>query len=186
MLSQAIAAMRRIAKVGKMPFIDLQWALSAINEKTLEQAGIIANFFAGIILAIEYFVVKDRIDKLNDLLEVFISKAYSRSLKRVKVCAKYNRLIFITIIAVVVLLALYKIIFDHNAVFRDDITNYVSLVEPILTPLRKILVVSLGMAAIMFVILFIARSAPKRTLGALGILLYIIGNLLLFLHTIYI
>ena len=39
-----------------MPLIDLQWALSVINEKTLEQAGIIANFFAGILLAIEYLI----------------------------------------------------------------------------------------------------------------------------------
>ncbi|RQW79002.1 MAG: hypothetical protein EHM14_10235 [Methanothrix sp.] len=168
-----------------MPLFDLQWALSAINEKTLEQAGITANFFAGILLAIEYFVVKDRIDQLNDLLEVFISKAYSRSLRRVKLCAKCNRLIFITIIAVVVLMALYKIILDHDAILRDDIANYVNLVEPILIPLRRVLLVSLAMVSIMFVILFIAHSAPKRTLGALGILLYITGNILLFLHTIY-
>jgi hypothetical protein len=169
-----------------MPLIDLQWALSAVNEKTLEQAGITANFFAGIILAIEYFVVKDRIDQLNDLLEVCISKAYSRSLRRVKLCAKYNRLIFFSIIAVIILMAFYKIIFDHNAILRDDIVNYVNLVEPIITPLRKVLLVSLAMVSIMFVILYIAHSAPKRTLGALGILLYIIGNILLFLHTMYI
>jgi hypothetical protein len=168
-----------------MPLFDLQWALSAINEKTLEQAGITANFFAGIILAIEYFVVKDRIDQLNDLLEVCISNAYSRSLRRVKTCAKYNRLIFYTIIAVIILMALYKIIFDHDAIVRADVTNYINFVEPILMPLRRVLLVSLAMVSIMFVILFIAHSAPKRTLGALGILLYIIGNILLFLHTLY-
>jgi hypothetical protein len=36
----------------------------------------------------------------------------------------------------------------------------------------------------MFVILFITHSTPKKTLGALGILLFIAGNILLFLHTL--
>jgi hypothetical protein len=168
-----------------MPLFDFQWALSAIDEKTLEQGGIAANFFAGILLAVEYFVVKDRIDQINDRLEVFIAKAYNRSLRRVKICAKYNRYVFFTIILVIILMALYKIIFDHDVMAKDYITNYVSLIEPMLMPVRKILLISAAMVAIMFVILFIARSAPKRTIGALGILLYILGNVLLFLHTLF-
>ncbi len=169
-----------------MPLFDLQWALSAINEKTLEQAGIVANFFAGILLAIEYFVLKDRIDQINDLLELHISKAYSNSLKIVKAYAKWNRWIIITIITVIVFIAIYQTIFYHSASVKDYIIYYYSLVKPILIPLRRILLVSLGVISIMFVILFITHSTPKKTLGALGILLFIVGNILLFLHTLFI
>jgi hypothetical protein len=169
-----------------MPLFDLQWALSAINEKTLEQAGIIANFFAGILLAIEYFVLKDRIDQINDLLEQHISKAYSKSLKIVKAYAKWNRWIIITIITVIVFIAIYQTIFYHSASVKDYIIYYYSLVKPILIPLRRILLASLGLISIMFVILFITHSTPKKTLGALGILLFIVGNILLFLHTLFI
>ena len=158
--------------------------LSVINEKTLEQAGIVANFFAGILLAIEYFVLKDRIDQINDFLELHLSKAYSKSLKLVKVYAKWNRLIIITIITVIVIIAIYQAISYHNALVKDYFIYYYSLVKPILIPLRRILLASLGVIAIMFVILFITHSTPKKTLGALGILLYIIGNILLFLHTL--
>lgn len=41
-----------------MPLFDLQWALSLINERTLEQAGIVANFFAGILLAIDHCAIR--------------------------------------------------------------------------------------------------------------------------------
>ena len=169
-----------------MPLFDLQWALSVINEKTLEQAGIIANFFAGILLAIEYFVTKDRIDQINDLLELHISKAYSNSLRAVKVYAKWNRWIIFTTITVIILIAIYQTMFYHSASVRDYTIYYYSLVKPILIPLRRILLVSLAVLSIMFVILFIGHSAPKKTLGALAILLYIIGNILLFLHTLFI
>jgi hypothetical protein len=169
-----------------MPLFDLQWALSVINEKTLEQAGIVANFFAGILLAIEYFVLKDRIDQINDLLELHISKAYSKSLKIVKAYAKWNRWIIITIITVIVFIAIYQTMFYHSASVKDYIIYYYSLVKPILIPLRRILLASLGVISIMFVILFITHSTPKKTLGALGILLFIVGNILLFLHTLFI
>jgi len=159
--------------------------LSVINEKTLEQAGIVANFFAGILLAIEYFVLKDRIDQINDLLERNISKAYSKSLKLVKVYAKWNRWIIITIITVIVFIAIYQTIFYHSASVKDYIIYYYSLVKPILIPLRRILLASLGVISIMFVILFITHSTPKKTIGALGILLFIVGNILLFLHTLF-
>jgi hypothetical protein len=167
-----------------MPVFDLQWASSAINEKTLEQAGIVANFFAGILLAIEYFVLKDRIDQINDLLELHISKAYSRSLQFVKVYAKWNRSIVITIIIVIVIAAIYQTLYYQDSLVKDYFIYYYSLVKPILIPLRRILLVSLGVISVMFVILFITHSTPKKTLGALGILLYILGNILLFLHTI--
>jgi hypothetical protein len=160
--------------------------LSVINEKTLEQAGIVANFFAGILLAIEYFVLKDRIDQINDLLEQHISKAYSKSLKLVKVYAKWNRLIIITIITGIVFIAIYQTISYHSASVKDYTIYYYSLVKPILIPLRRILLASLSVISIMFVILFISHSTPKKTLGALGILLFIVGNILLFLHTLFI
>jgi hypothetical protein len=168
-----------------MPLFDFQCALSIINEKTLEQAGIIANFFAGILLAIEYFVIKDRIDHINDLLELYLSKAYAKSLKIVKSYAKWNRRIIFTIIIAIILIAISQTILYHNDTVRDYIIYYYSLVKPILTPLRRILLISLTMISIMFVILFIAHSTPKKTLGALGILLFIVGNILLFLHTLF-
>lgn len=168
-----------------MPLFDLQWALSVIDEKTLEQSGIIANFFAGILLAIEYLITKERIDQLNDCLEHHISKAYSKSLKIVKVYAKWNRRIIFIIITAIILIAIYQTIFHYSASVRYFIYYY-DLVKPILIPLRRILLVSLAVLSIMFVILFIGHSAPKKILGALAILLYIIGNILLFLHTLII
>jgi hypothetical protein len=57
-----------------VPLFDLQWIISAINEKTLEQAGIIANFFAGFLMAMEYFVVGNRIEQLNDYLDIHIKR----------------------------------------------------------------------------------------------------------------
>lgn len=169
-----------------MPLFDLQLALSLINERTLEQAGIVANFFAGILLAIEYFVVKDRIDQINDFLELHISKAYSSSLRAVKIYAKWNRRIVFTIITVVILMAIYQTLFYQSGGVKDYFIYYYSLVKPILIPLRRVLLVSLVVLSIMFVILFIGHSVPKKTLGAMAILLYIIGNILLFIHTLFI
>ena len=37
-----------------MPLIDIQLAVSGLDSRTLEQAGIIANFFAGFLLASDY------------------------------------------------------------------------------------------------------------------------------------
>jgi hypothetical protein len=74
--------------------------------------------------------------------------------------------------------------FYQSASVRDYTIYYYSLAKPILMPLRRILLVSLAVLSIMFVILFISHSAPKKTLGALAILLYIIGNILLFLSTL--
>jgi hypothetical protein len=168
-----------------MPLFDFQWALSIINEKTLEQAGIIANFFAGILLAIEYFVIKDKIDQINEILEFHISKAYNKFLRTVKVYAKWNRRIIFTIITAIILIAIYQTVFYPGASIGDYIIYYYSLAKPILIPLRRILLVSLAVLSIMFIILFIAHSTPKKTLGALGILFFIIGNILLFLHTLF-
>lgn len=167
-----------------MPLFDLHWALSVINGKTLEQAGIIANFFAGILLAIEYLVLKDRIDQINDSLELHISKAYSKSLGIFKAYSKMNRRIILIILIAIILIAFYQAMLYHEASVRDYIIYYYSLVKPILIPLRRILLVSLTVLLIMSIILFIAHSTPKRILGALGILLYIVGNIMLFLHTL--
>jgi len=170
--------------VDIVPLFDLHWISSLINEKSLEQAGIISNFFAGIFLAIEYFVMKERIDKLNDRLELSISNAYSGSLKIVKLYAKWKRWIFLIITAAIISIAIYQAIYNNNASVMDYFVYYHSMAKTILVPLRRILLASLVPLFIMFVILFIARSTPRKTLGALGILLYIVGNILLFLHTI--
>ncbi len=169
-----------------MPLLDLQWALFAINEINLEQAGIIANFLAGILLAIEYFVAKDKIAKINDRLEHRLSNAYSNGLKRFKVYAKRKRKIILATIITVILIALFQSVLYQDASVRDYFVYNYSLIKPILMPLRRIFRASLVVLAILFVILFVTHYTPKRTLGALGILLYIIGNILLFLHTLYV
>jgi hypothetical protein len=168
-----------------MPLIDLQMIMSFINEKSLEQAGIIANFFAGLLLATEYFVAGDRIERLNDYLDHSTSNAYNRLSKFVKRYAKFNRKAVLIIITAVILLTIYQTIFYHSSSLLDYLIHDYSIVKNLLLPMRRILIVSLAVLAILFVILFIARSAPKRTLGALGILLYITGNILLYLHTLF-
>jgi hypothetical protein len=168
-----------------MSLLDLQWTSSLINEKTMEQAGIIANFFAGILLGIEYFVIKDRIDQLNSRLEIRISRAYNRCFRGVKSWAKFNRWVLAAIITAVILVAIYQAMFAHSASVEEYFMYYYSLVKPILIFLRRILLGFLGLLAILFIILFITRSSPKGTLGALAILLYIAGNVMLFIHTLY-
>lgn len=169
-----------------MPLFDLQWALSALNGKTLEQTGIIANFFAGLFLAIEYFVARDRIERLNAYLDFRMQKAYNRLLRFFKNFAKFNRKAIVIIITIIILLTIYQTIFYHNSSLSEYFKYYYGIVKHLLIPMRRILLVSLVMLSIIYVILFIIHSAPKRTLGALGILLYILGNILLFLHTLFI
>ncbi len=89
-------------------------------------------------------------------------------------------------IITIVLIALFQAVLYQDASVRDYFVYYYSLMEPILMPLRRIFRASLAVLAILFVILFITHYTPKRTLGALGILLYIVGNILLFLHTLYV
>ena len=49
-----------------MPLIDIQLAVSGLDSRTLEQAGIIANFFAGFLLASDYLLFNDKINKRNE------------------------------------------------------------------------------------------------------------------------
>jgi hypothetical protein len=82
-------------------------------------------------------------------------------------------------------MALYETIFYHGASVGNYIVYYYSLAKSLLIPMRRILLASLAVLSIMFIILFIAHSAPKRTLGTLGIWFYILGNIMLFLHTLF-
>lgn len=169
-----------------MPLIDLHLAISGLDDVALEQMGIIANFFAGFLLAIEYLLRGRRIEQLNDYLDIRISKAYDRLLRFVKNFAKFNRKAVFIIITIIILLTIYQTIFYHNSSLLEYFKYYYGIVKHLLIPMRRILLVSLAVLVTLFVILFIAHSAPKRTLGALGILLYILGNILLFLHTLFI
>jgi hypothetical protein len=169
-----------------MPLIDLQWISSAINERTLEQAGIIANFFAGLLLAVEYLISGYKIDQLNNYLDARTSKAYNRCSRFVKAFAKFNRRAIFIIIIAVVLMALIQTIHYHDTSLEDYFIQYFSIFKPLMIHMRRILFGSLALLIIMSAILYIAHSAPKRTLGALGILLFIIGNVLLYLHTLFI
>ena len=61
-------------------------------------------------ISAEYLVTKDRIDQINDRLELHISKVYSKSLRAVKVYAKWNRWIIFTIITAIILIAICQTI----------------------------------------------------------------------------
>jgi hypothetical protein len=168
-----------------MPLIDIQLAVSGLDSRTLEQAGIIANFLAGVLLASEYFLVNDKINTINRYLETNLSKTYSKLSGRVKTYAKWNRWLIFTILLVVISLSVYQAIFYSTSSLLDYIIYYYGLAKLILIPLRRTLLVSLSILAIIFIVLFIARSTPKKMIGAFAILLFTFGNMLLFLSTIF-
>ncbi|MFZ2472370.1 MAG: hypothetical protein WAW52_10570 [Methanothrix sp.] len=168
-----------------MPLIDIQLAVSGLDSRTLEQAGIIANFFAGVLLASEYFLINDKINKINNYLELHLSKIYNKFSKRVKRYAKWNRLLIFTVLLVVISLSVYQVIFYSTSGLLDYLTYYYGLAKNILIPLRRALLVSFAILAAMFIILFIARSTPKKMIGAFAILLFTFGNILLFLSTLF-
>ncbi|VVB73104.1 Uncharacterised protein [uncultured archaeon] len=115
-----------------------------------------------------------------------MSSAYSSGIRLVKVYAKWKRNLVLTIIIAIFLIAFFQAIFYQDASVKYYFLYYHSLLKPILVHLRRILLAFLAVLAILFVVLYITHSMPKRTIGALGILLYIIGNILLFLHTLLI
>ncbi|MDQ1311681.1 MAG: hypothetical protein QG605_220 [Euryarchaeota archaeon] len=168
-----------------MPLIDIQLAVSGLDSSTLEQAGIIANFSAGVLLASEYFLINDKINQINAYLELHLSRIYNKFSKIVKKYAKWNRRLILAIILVVILLSIYQEIFYSTSDLLDYIKYYYGLTKLILIPLRRVLMVSLFILAVMFIVLFIARSTPKKMIGAFAILLFTIGNLLLFLSTLF-
>jgi hypothetical protein len=168
-----------------MPLIDIQLAVSGLDSRTLEQAGIIANFFAGLLLASEYFLINDKIVKINNYLEFNLSKIYNRFSKRVKIYSKWNRRLILAVFLVIVSLSVYQTLFYSASSLLDYITYYYDLAKHILIPLRRVLLVSLAILAVMFIILFVARSTPKKMIGAFAILLFIFGNMLLFLSTLF-
>ncbi len=168
-----------------MPAIEIPWILTIINEKSLEQAGIIANFFAGIFLAVEYFVSAEKIDRLNDRLDYRTSKAFDRSSKAAKAILKFNRKVLLVIITAIILLSVFQVMFYHQSTLVEYILYYYGMAKHLLGPIHKVLAVVIAVAVITYILTFIARRAPKRTIGALGLLLFIIGNVLLFIHTLY-
>ncbi|OPY53626.1 MAG: hypothetical protein A4E49_01323 [Methanosaeta sp. PtaU1.Bin112] len=167
-----------------MPLIDVHLSISGLDSAALEQAGIIANFFAGVLLASEYFLINDKINKINSYLESHLSNAYSRLSKRIKTFAKWNRRLIAVVLLLVVSISVYQEIFYSSSSLRDYIIYYFEFVKIILQPLRRTLLSSLGILAVMFIILYLARSTPKKMIGAFAILLFTFGNLLLFLSTL--
>jgi hypothetical protein len=168
-----------------MPLIDIQLSVSGLDSGTLEQAGIIANFFAGILLASEYFLINDKINKINNYLELHLTKIYNKLFKKAKTYAKWNRMLIFAVLLVVIFLSVYQAIFYSGSSLRDYIIYYYDLAKLILLPLRRALLVSLAILAVMFIILFMARSTPKKMIGAFAILLFTLGNMLLFLSTLF-
>lgn len=169
-----------------MPLIDLHLAVFGLDDVALEQMGIIANFFAGIFLAIEYLVSAEKIDRLNDRLDYRTSKAFGRSTKAAKAILKFNRKVLLVIIIAIILLSVYQVTFYHQSTLVEYILYYYGMAKHLLAPIHKVLAVVIAVAVITYILMFVARRAPKRTIGALGLLLFIIGNILLFLHTLYI
>jgi hypothetical protein len=168
-----------------MPLIDIQLSISGLDSATLEQAGIIANFFAGVLLASEYFFLNDKINKINSYLETHLSNAYGRLSKRVKKFAKLNRMLIAAVLLLVISISVYQEIFYSTSSLRDYIIYYFDFAKLILMPLRRTLLASLGILAVMFIMLYLARSTPKKMIGSIAILLFILGNLLLFLSTLF-
>ncbi|MGV8090031.1 MAG: hypothetical protein ACP5OM_07160, partial [Methanothrix sp.] len=168
----------------KMPLIDIQLAVSGLDSRTLEQAGIIANFFAGFLLASDYLLFNDKINKINEYLELHLLKRYNRFSKRVKNYSKWNRSFIFTLLFVVISLSVYQFISNSATSLLDYITYYYGYAKLVLIPLRRVLIVSLAILAVMFILLFIARSTPKKMIGAFAILLFMLGNILLFLSTV--
>ncbi|MFB3765971.1 MAG: hypothetical protein ACE14P_12100 [Methanotrichaceae archaeon] len=169
-----------------MPSIEIPWILTIINEKNLEQAGIIANFFAGLFLAVEYFVSAEKIDHLNDRLDYRTSKAFYRSTKAAKAIMKLNRKVLLVIVIAIIALSTYQVMFYHQSTLAEYFMYYYRIAKQLLGPIHKILAGVIAVAIITYILMFIAHRAPKKTVGALGLLLFIIGNILLFLHTLYI
>ena len=167
-----------------MPLIDIHLAVSGLDSATLEQAGIIANFFAGVLLASEYFLINDKISKINSYLETHLSNAYGRLSKNVKTFAKWNRRLIAVVLLLVISISIYQEIFYSTSSLREYIVYYFDFAKIILLPLRRTLLTSLAILAAMFIILYLARSTPKKMIGAIAILLFTFGNLLLFLSTL--
>jgi hypothetical protein len=167
-----------------MPLIDIQLAVSGLDSRTLEQAGIIANFLAGFLLASDYLLFNDKINKINEYLELYLSKRYNRFSKRVKNYSKWNRRFIFTLLFLVISLSVYQFISNSATSLLDYITFYYGFAKLVLIPLRRVLLVSLSILAVMFILLFIARSTPKKMIGAFAILLFMFGNILLFLSTV--
>ncbi|WP_334102435.1 hypothetical protein [Methanothrix soehngenii] len=167
-----------------MPLIDIQLAVSGLDSRTLEQAGIIANFLAGFLLASDYLLFNDKINKINEYLELYLSKRYNRFSKRVKNYSKWNRRFIFTLLFLVISLSVYQFISNSATSLLDYITYYYGFAKLVLIPLRRVLLVSLSILAVMFILLFIARSTPKKMIGAFAILLFMFGNILLLLSTV--
>ena len=167
-----------------MPLIDIQLAVSGLDSRTLEQAGIIANFFAGFLLASDYLITNDKINNINNYLELHLSKIYNRFSKRVKKYSKWNRRFIFTLLFVVISLSVYQFISNSATSLLDYMTYYYGFAKLVLIPLRRVLLVSLAILAVMFILLFIARSTPKKMIGAFAILLFMFGNILLLLSTV--
>jgi len=167
-----------------MPLIDVHLSVSGLDSATLEQAGIIANFFAGVLLASEYFLINDKINKINNSLEAHLSNAYGRLSKGVKTLAKLNRRLIAVVLLLVISISIYQEIFYSTSSLREYIVYYFDFAKIILLPLRRTLLTSLAILAAMFIILYLARSTPKKMIGAIAILLFTFGNLLLFLSTL--
>jgi hypothetical protein len=169
-----------------MPLVDLHLVIFGLDDVALEQMGIIANFFAGIFLAIEYFVSTEKINRLNDRLDYRISKGFDRSTKAAKAIMKFNRKVLLVIIFAIVLLSMYQVAFYHQSTLVEYFLYYYGMAKHLLGPIHKVLAVVIAVAIITYILMFVARRAPKRTIGALGLLLFILGNILLFLHTLFI
>lgn len=167
-----------------MPLIDIQLAVSGLDSRTLEQAGIIANFLAGFLLASDYLLFNDKINKINEYLELHLLKRYNRFSKRVKNYSKWNRSFIFTLLFVVISLSVYQFISNSATSLLDYMTYYYGFAKLVLIPLRRVLLASLAILAVMFILLFIARSTPKKMIGAFAILLFMFGNILLLLSTV--
>lgn len=98
---------------------------------------------------------------------------------------KFNRKVLLVIIVGVILLSVYQEAFYHQSTLVEYILYFYGMAKHLLALIHTVLIAVIAVAVITYILMFVARRAPKRTIGALGLLLFIIGNILLFLHTLY-
>ena len=127
---------------------------------------------------------KKIINKINEYLELHLLKRYNRFSKRVKNYSKWNRSFIFTLLFVVISLSVYQFISNSATSLLDYMTYYYGFAKLVLIPLRRVLLASLAILAVMFILLFIARSTPKKMIGAFAISLFMFGNILLLLSTV--
>jgi len=99
-----------------------------------------------------YLITNDKINNINNYLELHLSKIYNRFSKRVKKYSKWNRCFIFTLLFLVISLSVYQFISNSATSLLDYMTYYYGFAKLVLIPLRRVLLVSLSILAVMFIL----------------------------------